>query len=101
VWATGFRTDYSWLDVPGVIVDGQVRHHDGVTQVPGLYFLGLPWQTSRGSALLGFVGVDAAVLSAQMIGDVATSQKPPVLRAGSELQARGRGTPHATFRSQS
>jgi putative flavoprotein involved in K+ transport len=83
VWATGFASDYSWLEVPGVIVDGQVRHHDGATQVPGLYFLGLPWQTSRGSALLGFVGVDAAVLSTQMIGDVATSQKPPVLRPAS------------------
>jgi putative flavoprotein involved in K+ transport len=69
VWATGYRPDYSWLHVPGVVVDGQVRHDTGVTDVPGLYFLGLPWQTSRGSALLGFVGADATRLDARMAAD--------------------------------
>jgi putative flavoprotein involved in K+ transport len=69
VWATGYRSDHSWLHVPGVVVDGQVRHEAGVTDVPGLYFLGLPWQTCRGSALLGFVGADAATLSARMAAD--------------------------------
>jgi putative flavoprotein involved in K+ transport len=69
VWATGYRPDHSWLHVPGVVVDGQVRHEAGVTDVPGLYFLGLPWQTCRGSALLGFVGADAAVLAARMAAD--------------------------------
>jgi putative flavoprotein involved in K+ transport len=69
VWATGYRSDHSWLHVPGVVVDGQVRHTAGVTEVPGLYFLGLPWQTCRGSALLGFVGADAATLSARMAAD--------------------------------
>lgn len=59
VWATGFRSDWSWVDVPGAVVDGQVSHARGVTPVPGLCFLGLPWQHSRGSALLGFVGDDA------------------------------------------
>ncbi|ADB76464.1 flavin-containing monooxygenase [Geodermatophilus obscurus] len=69
VWATGYRPDYSWLHVPGAVVDGRVRHTGGVTDVPGLYFLGLPWQTCRGSALLGFVGADAAALSARMAVD--------------------------------
>ncbi|MEX5719522.1 flavin-containing monooxygenase [Geodermatophilus maliterrae] len=69
VWATGYRPDHSWLHVPGVVVDGQVRHEAGVTDVPGLYFLGLPWQTCRGSALLGFVGADAAALSDRMAAD--------------------------------
>jgi putative flavoprotein involved in K+ transport len=69
VWATGFRSDYSWVHVPGVVVDDQVRHSGGISDVAGLYFLGLPWQTSRGSALLGFVGADAAVLSARMASD--------------------------------
>ncbi|WP_432506509.1 flavin-containing monooxygenase [Kineococcus arenarius] len=70
VWATGYRPDYSWLHVPGVIDDaGTVRHEAGVTSVPGLYFLGLPWQSCRGSALLGFVGADAATLSARMAAD--------------------------------
>jgi putative flavoprotein involved in K+ transport len=63
VWATGYRSDYSWLHVPGVVVDGQVRHRGGVTDVDGLYFVGLPWQTCRGSALLGFVGADAEVIA--------------------------------------
>jgi putative flavoprotein involved in K+ transport len=70
VWATGYRPDYSWLHVPGVVDDaGTVRHEAGVTGVPGLYFLGLPWQTCRGSALLGFVGADAAALSDRMATD--------------------------------
>ena len=69
VWATGYRSDHSWLHVPGVVVDGQVRHTGGVTDVPGLYFLGLPWQTCRGSALLGFVGADAASLADRIAGD--------------------------------
>lgn len=66
VWATGFRSDYSWLHLPGVITEGQVRHREGVTDSPGLFFIGLPWQTSRGSALLGFVGHDAVTLVKQM-----------------------------------
>ncbi len=59
IWATGYRPDYRWLHIPDVVDGGQVRHLGGVTAIPGLYFLGLPWQTTRGSALLGFVGRDA------------------------------------------
>ena len=66
VWATGFRADYSWIDVPGVVVEGAVVHQRGCTEAPGLYFLGLPWQHTRGSALLGFVRHDAAWLAAEM-----------------------------------
>jgi putative flavoprotein involved in K+ transport len=62
VWATGFRSDYSWVQIPGVVDDGRVNHRRGVTEVPGLYFLGLSWQHTRGSALLGFVNDDAAYL---------------------------------------
>ncbi|MGY1664893.1 flavin-containing monooxygenase [Geodermatophilus sp. SYSU D00696] len=76
VWATGYRTDYSWLHVPGVIVDGQVRHTAGATDVPGLYFLGLPWQTCRGSALLGFVGADAEALAVRMARDTLQGLEP-------------------------
>jgi putative flavoprotein involved in K+ transport len=63
VWATGFRSDYSWIDIPGVVADGRVVHRRGVTDVRGLYFLGLSWQHTRGSALLGFVNDDAAHLA--------------------------------------
>jgi putative flavoprotein involved in K+ transport len=67
IWATGFRSDYSWIEAPGVITDdGHVVHQRGVTQAPGLFFLGLPWQHTRGSALLGFVKHDAVWLADQM-----------------------------------
>ena len=63
VWATGYRSDYAWIQVPGVVREGHVVHRRGVTEVPGLYFLGLSWQHTRGSALLGFVNDDAAYLA--------------------------------------
>ena len=63
IWATGYRSDYSWIHIPSVARDGQVAHRRGVTDVPGLYFLGLSWQHTRGSALLGFVHEDAAYLA--------------------------------------
>jgi putative flavoprotein involved in K+ transport len=63
VWATGYRSDYSWIGIPGVVRDGAVIHRRGATAVPGLYFLGLSWQHTRGSALLGFVHNDAAYLA--------------------------------------
>ena len=63
VWATGYRPDYSWIDIPGVLADGRVIHRRGVSAVPGLYFLGLSWQHTRGSALLGFVDDDAVYLA--------------------------------------
>ena len=66
VWATGYRSDYSWIDVPGVVTDGRATHRRGVTDVPGVYFLGLPWQYTRGSALLGFVAGDAAYLAEEI-----------------------------------
>jgi putative flavoprotein involved in K+ transport len=60
LWATGFRPDYDWIDIPGVWDGRQVAHDRGITEVPGLAFVGLPWQHTRGSALLGFVEEDAA-----------------------------------------
>jgi putative flavoprotein involved in K+ transport len=63
VWATGYRSDHAWIHIPGVVREGQVVHRRGVTEVPGLYFLGLSWQHTRGSALLGFVNDDATYLA--------------------------------------
>jgi putative flavoprotein involved in K+ transport len=62
IWATGYRFDYSWIGIPGLSGDGKLAQRRGVTEVPGLYFLGLSWQHTRGSALLGFVQEDAAYL---------------------------------------
>jgi putative flavoprotein involved in K+ transport len=63
VWATGYRSDHSWIHIPGVVDEGRVVHRLGVTEVAGLYFLGLSWQHTRGSALLGFVDEDAAYIA--------------------------------------
>jgi putative flavoprotein involved in K+ transport len=80
VWGTGFRPDYSWLDVRGVWDGHQILHTRGVPSVPGLWFIGLPWQHSRGSALLGFVGEDAAWLTGQVAAQHAINQPPTVTR---------------------
>jgi putative flavoprotein involved in K+ transport len=66
VWATGYRSDYAWIHLPDVVREGHVVHRRGVTEVPGLYFLGLSWQHTRGSALLGFVNDDATYLAEQI-----------------------------------
>jgi putative flavoprotein involved in K+ transport len=63
IWATGFRVDHSWIDVPVFDDDHRLIHERGVTQSPGLYFLGLTWQHTRGSALLGWVKDDAEYLA--------------------------------------
>ena len=66
IWATGYRPDYSWIERPVLDSDGRLRHRRGVTDVPGLYFLGLTWQHTRGSALLGWVKDDAQFISEQV-----------------------------------
>jgi FtsP/CotA-like multicopper oxidase with cupredoxin domain len=63
IWATGFGVDHSWIDLPVFDRQGEVAHERGVTATPGLYFLGLPWQHTRGSALLGWVKDDAHYLA--------------------------------------
>ena len=78
VWATGYRSDYSWISIPGVTADGRVVHRRGITDVPGLYFLGLSWQYTRGSALLGFVADDAAYLAEQIAAQAQSTRQTQV-----------------------
>lgn len=60
IWATGFKQKYSWLDIDNIYnKKGMIKHQRGLTAIRGLYFLGLPWQHKRGSALLQGVGEDA------------------------------------------
>jgi putative flavoprotein involved in K+ transport len=61
VWATGFRSDYSWILIPNTIdiATGAPIHRRGISPITGLYYLGLPWQWKRTSALLGGVAEDA------------------------------------------
>lgn len=66
IWATGYRPDYSWIDLPIFDADGRMRHRRGVTDVPGLYFVGLTWQHTRGSALIGWIEEDAEFIAEQI-----------------------------------
>ncbi len=66
IWATGYRPDYSWLALPVLDERGSARHRRGVSDVRGLYFLGLSWQHTRGSALLGWVAEDAEFIASEI-----------------------------------
>jgi putative flavoprotein involved in K+ transport len=81
VWATGFRVDHSWIDAPIFDTGGGVVHRRGVTEAPGLYFLGLTWQHTRGSALLGWVKDDAEFIAGQIEAFRAAAAHAPVLAA--------------------
>lgn len=63
IWATGFAVDHSFVQVPVFDDAARLMHHRGVTAAPGLYFLGLTWQHTRGSALLGWVKDDAQFIA--------------------------------------
>jgi putative flavoprotein involved in K+ transport len=63
VWATGYRPDYAWIKLPVLDQRGVPIHRRGVTQAPGLYFLGMHNQYSRGSSLIGFVRHDASFIA--------------------------------------
>lgn len=52
VWATGYARDYAWLEVDAFDAGGSPNHKRGVTSEPGIYFLGLPWQSRRGSSFI-------------------------------------------------
>jgi putative flavoprotein involved in K+ transport len=67
LWATGFRADYSWLELPVLDPKGNIRHDGGVvTEAPGLYVLGLTFLRRRKSSLIDGVGDDARDLSAHL-----------------------------------
>jgi putative flavoprotein involved in K+ transport len=66
IWATGFAVDHSWVHVPVFDDAARLMHDRGVTCAPGLYFLGLTWQYTRGSALLGWVKDDAEFIAGRI-----------------------------------
>ncbi len=63
VWATGFAVDFSWLKVGAVDEKGQPKHKNGISAEPGVYFLGLSWQTRRASSFIWGVWHDAKFLA--------------------------------------
>lgn len=92
VWATGYRPDYSWIHLPVLGPDGLPRHQRGITGSPGLYFLGMHNQYSRGSSLIYWVRHDAAYIASHIRARAArrpsgtgTGNDDP----GEEPQARG------------
>lgn len=59
IWATGYAPDFNWLKVDALDARGRPRHQRGVASEPGIYFVGLPWQSRRGSAFIWGVWHDA------------------------------------------
>jgi putative flavoprotein involved in K+ transport len=92
LWATGYHSDYSWIKLPIFDTDGRLRHRRGVTDVAGLYFLGLTWQHTRGSALIGWVKEDAEFIAEQIAAY--REAKAPAAREkiGAETPAHARAT---------
>jgi putative flavoprotein involved in K+ transport len=77
VWCIGLRTDYSWIDLPVFNGRGQPTHVRGVTSVPGVYFLGLPWLYTWGSGRFSGVARDAEYLAEHIearVGDAPTER---------------------------
>jgi putative flavoprotein involved in K+ transport len=73
IWATGFRPDYSWLDVPVVDHKGYLRHDGGVVDVPGLYVLGLPVLRRRKSSFIHGAEDDARELVDHLVTYLSTT----------------------------
>ncbi|SDY04673.1 putative flavoprotein involved in K+ transport [Modestobacter sp. DSM 44400] len=69
LWCTGFRPDTSWIDVPGAVDDDGAPVHDaGESPVPGLHWMGLPWQTRLNSSIIDGVDRDARATAQRIIG---------------------------------
>jgi putative flavoprotein involved in K+ transport len=88
IWATGYRPDYSWIGLPVFDADGRLRHRRGVTDVPGLHFLGLTWQHTRGSALIGFIKDDAEFIAEKIASyQESKAREPAQVPVGSRQAA--------------
>ncbi|MGI9188168.1 MAG: flavin-containing monooxygenase [Gaiellales bacterium] len=68
LWATGFRTDFAWLQVDAFDEAGKPAHRRGVSTEPGVYFLGLPWLSRRGSSFIWGVWSDAGFVAEHIDG---------------------------------
>ena len=82
IWATGFAVDYSWLKVDAFDEQGRPKHQRGISAEPGIYFLGLPWQSRRGSSFIWGVWHDAKFLA----DHIATQRKYLAYRASTERE---------------
>lgn len=85
IWATGFTVDYRWLQVDAFDDKGKPSHQRGVSSEPGVYFLGLPWLSRRGSTFIWGVWHDAKFIA----DHIATQRKYQAYRAVSQPQPAG------------
>jgi putative flavoprotein involved in K+ transport len=75
IWCTGFRHDFGWIQLPVTGDHGWPRHERGVAlDVPGLYFVGLPFQYSFSSMLVGGVARDASYVARHIASSRARSK---------------------------
>ena len=75
VWATGFRRDYAWLDMPVFDAAGEIVHDGGVTAAPGLYVLGLNFMRRRNSSFIAGAGDDASELTPHVLAHLAAQPR--------------------------
>ncbi len=92
IWATGYRPDFSWLEVPVLDGKGMIRHDGGVTAAPGLYVMGMPFLRRRKSALLDGAGDDARELSAHLAAWLDHGAAATIAAAAARPAPRGRGS---------
>ncbi|MDH4585299.1 FAD-dependent oxidoreductase [Pseudomonas sp. BN415] len=83
IWATGYAVDYSWLKVNAFDAKGKPQHQRGVSSEPGIYFVGLPWLSRRGSTFIWGVWHDAKHIA----DHIATQRKYLAYRDSSQRQA--------------
>ena len=67
IWATGYRPNFNWIQGLELDANGYPKNYRGVSNIDGLYFIGLPWMYTRGSATLGGVSKDASYLANVMV----------------------------------
>jgi putative flavoprotein involved in K+ transport len=96
VWATGYVCDFGWIDVPVLDARGLPVHKRGVSAVPGLYFLGLPWLSKMNSSFLVGVGDDATYLAEQIVARGTEAPARPV-PAGAMAEKRGFGSKYSRW----
>jgi putative flavoprotein involved in K+ transport len=86
LWATGYRPDYSWLDVPVLDRKGRIRHDGGIVEAPGMYVMGLPFLRRRKSTLIDGAAADARELSDHLAAYLA--HKKPHIRGSLQRSTR-------------
>lgn len=75
IWSSGFKGDFSWLQIPDCLDNGEPVHDQGVATVPGVFFLGLPWLRKRQSGIILGIDEDAAYITEQVLNLLADNQQ--------------------------